>query len=80
METAGRVLFPDFELRLFLEKAHNDRRIFWHLLLFEQREQLGRQFLCCLGRQRLAAFAKARDRRQGSGQSRRQHKSPIRSD
>jgi hypothetical protein len=62
----------------------------WHLLLSEQREQLGRQLLCCLGRQLLccpgrqllccrgrqllAGFAKARDRRQCRGKSRRQHK------
>ena len=25
LETAGGVLFPDFELRLFLENAHKDR-------------------------------------------------------
>src|SRR6187399_839974 len=72
LETAGRVLFPDFELRLFLEDAQEDRRIFRHLLLFEQREQLGRQFLRCLGRQRFCALAKARYRRQGGGKSRRQ--------
>ena len=82
LETAGGVLLPDFELRLFLENAHKDRRIFWHLPLPEQREQLGRQLLCRLGRQRLcrlgrrriAVFAKARDRRQCRGKSRRQHK------
>src|ERR1700730_9192013 len=48
--------------------------MFWHLLLSEQREQLGRQLLCCLGRQPIAVFAKARDRRQPRGKSRRQHK------
>src|SRR5262245_7147845 len=48
--------------------------MFWHLLLSEQREQLGRQLLCCLGRQPIAVFAKARDRRQRRGKSRRQHK------
>src|ERR1700704_4679314 len=31
LETAGGVLFPDFELRLFLEEAHKDGRIFWHV-------------------------------------------------
>src|SRR5216684_6632646 len=50
--------------------------MFWHLLLSEQREQLGRQLLCCLGRQLIAVFAKARDRRQCRGNSRRQHKRP----
>jgi hypothetical protein len=45
--------------------------MFWHVLLSEQREQLGRQLLCCLGRQSIAVFAKARDRRQRHGQSRR---------
>src|SRR6478672_4535599 len=48
--------------------------MFWHVLLSEQREQLGRQLLCCLGRQPIAVFAKARDRRQPRGKSRRQHK------
>src|SRR6266849_10363249 len=48
--------------------------MFWHLLLSEQREQLGRQLLCCPGRQLIAVFAKARDRRQCRGKSRRQHK------
>ena len=90
LETAGGVLLPDFELRLFLENAHKDRRMLWHLPLPQQREQLGRQLLCrlgrqrlcrlgrrlrcCLGRRRIAAFAKARDRRQCRGKSRRQHK------
>ena len=89
LETPGAVLLPDFELRLFLENAHKDRRMFWHLSLPEQREQLGGQLLCrlgrqrlcalggtpcCLGRRRTAAFAKARDRRQCRGNSRRQHK------
>ncbi len=48
--------------------------MFWHLLLSEQREQLGRQLLYCPGRQLIAVFAKARDRRQCRGKSRRQHK------
>src|SRR6266436_5647286 len=48
--------------------------MFWHLLLSEQREQLGRQPLCCPGRQLIGVFAKARDRRQCRGKSRRQHK------
>src|SRR6266699_1585521 len=48
--------------------------MFWHLLLSKQREQLGRQLLCCPGRQLIAVFAKARDRRQCRGKSRRQHK------
>src|SRR6266436_2563779 len=48
--------------------------MFWHLLLSEQREQLGRQLLCCPGRQLIAVFAKARDRRQCRGKSRRQYK------
>src|SRR5215831_8831648 len=59
--------------------------MFWHLLLSEQREQLGRQLLCCPGRQLIAVCccpgrqlitvcAKARDRRQCRGKSRRQHK------
>src|SRR6266487_4274451 len=48
--------------------------MFWHLLLSEQREQLGRQLLCCPGRQLIAVFAKARDRRQCRGKNRRQHK------
>src|SRR4029077_20275007 len=90
LETAGAVLFPDFEVRLFLENAHKDRRMFWHLPLPEQREQLGRQLLwrlgrqllcrlgrqvlCCPGRQLTAVFAKARDRRQCRGKSRGQHK------
>src|SRR4029453_13536824 len=74
LETAGGVLLPDFEFRLFLENAHKDRRMFWHLLLSQQREQLGRQLLCCPGRQLLAVFAKARARRQRRGKSRRQHK------
>src|SRR5271166_4642844 len=46
----------------------------WHILLSEQREQLGRQLLCCLGRQLMAIFAKGRDRRQWRGKSGRQHK------
>jgi hypothetical protein len=58
LETARVVLFPDFELRLFLENAHKDRRMFWHLLLPEQREQLGRQLLCCLGRQLLRCLGR----------------------
>src|SRR5215813_8340923 len=33
LEAAGGVLLPDFELRLFLENTHKDRRMFWHLLL-----------------------------------------------
>src|SRR5215467_5760022 len=48
--------------------------MFWHLLLSEQRKELGRQLLCCPGRQRIAVFAKARDRRQCRGKSRCQHK------
>src|SRR5438477_12599903 len=48
--------------------------MFWHLLLSQQREQLGRQLLCCPGRQLIAVFAKARDRRQCRGKSRRHHK------
>ncbi len=48
--------------------------MFWHLLLSEQREQLARHLLCCPGRQLIAVFAKARDRRQCRGKSRRQHK------
>src|SRR5262245_9984190 len=48
--------------------------MFWHLLLSEQREQLGRQLLRCLGRQPIAVFAKARDRRQRRGKGHRQHK------
>src|SRR6476620_4308277 len=75
LETAGRVLLPDFELRLFLEKTQHDRRRFRHLLLFEQREQLGGQLLRCLGRQRFCALAKARNRRQRRGNSRPQYKS-----
>src|SRR3984893_10392468 len=74
LEMAGGVLLPDFELRLFLENAHKDRRMFWHLPLLQQREQLGRQLLCCEGRQLIAVFAKARDRRQCGDKSRRQHK------
>src|SRR5262245_41000546 len=74
LEMSAAVLLPDFELRLFLENAHKDRRMFWHLLLPQQREQLGRQLPCCPGRQLISAFAKARDRRQCRGKSRRQHK------
>src|SRR5262249_15013303 len=74
LEMAGGVLLPDFELRLFLENAHKDRRMFWHVLLSEQREQLGRQLLCRPRRQLIAVFAKARDRHQCRGDSRRQHK------
>src|SRR5262249_4820227 len=89
LETAGGVLLPNLEFRLFLENAHQDRRMLWHLFLSEQREQLGRQLLCCLGRQLLcclgrqllcclgrqmiAVFGKARDRRQCRGKDRRQH-------
>src|SRR5689334_6762684 len=43
LETAGGVLLPDFKLRLFLEDAQQDRRMFWHLLLSKQREHFGRQ-------------------------------------
>src|SRR5215469_8888957 len=32
LETAGGVLLPNFEFRLFLENADQDRRMFWHLL------------------------------------------------
>src|SRR5262249_30774532 len=74
LEMSAAVLLPDFEFRLFLENAHKDRRMFWHLLLSQQREQRGRQLLCCLGRQRIAVSAKARDRRRCRGKSRRQHK------
>ena len=97
LETASSVLLPDFELRLFLENAHEDRRMLRHLLLPEQREQLARHRLCCLARQRrrlrlcrlarhlrrrrfccptrqlFSVVAKARDRRQCRGKSRRQH-------
>src|SRR5262249_27619255 len=48
--------------------------MFRHLLLSEQREQRGRQLLCRPGRQLIAVFAKARDRRQCRGKSRHQHK------
>src|SRR5262245_2005632 len=74
LEMAAGVLLPDFEFRLFLENAHKDRRMFRHLLLSKQREQLERQLLCCSGRQLIALFAKGRDRRQCRGKSRRQHK------
>src|SRR5262245_13465325 len=90
LETARGVLLPDLELRLFLENAHKDRRMFRHLLLSEQCEQPGRhllrclgrqrlwcpgrQLLCCPSRQRIAVLAKARDRRQYRGKSRGQHK------
>src|SRR5262249_15224335 len=74
LEMAAAVLLPDFEFRLFLEDAHNDRRMLRHLLLSQQREQRGRQLLRCPRRQWIAVFAKARERRQCRGQSRRQHK------
>ena len=67
----GGVLLPDFEFRFFLEDAQNDRRMFWHLLLAEQREQLGRKFRRCVFRQLIAVFAKALHWRQSTGESRR---------
>jgi hypothetical protein len=48
--------------------------MFWHLLLPQQREQLGRQLLCCPRRQVIAVFAKAGDRRQCRGKSHPQYK------
>ena len=42
LEKAAAVLFPDLELRLFLEDAQHDRRVLRHFLLLEQQEQLGR--------------------------------------
>ena len=57
---AGVVLLPDFEFRFLLENAQKDPRMFWHVLLLEQREQLRRQLLRCLFRQRLPSSARHR--------------------
>jgi hypothetical protein len=42
---AARVLLPDFELGLFLEQPHQDRRLGRHVLLRQRRHHFGRQRL-----------------------------------
>ena len=84
LEAAGVVLLPDLEFGLFLENPHEDRREFRHLLLLDQRRaDRGRQLLRRLGRQwrgkigrrgGSGRLAKALDRRQCRGKSRRQHR------
>src|SRR5262249_12266122 len=74
LKMAGEVLFPNFELRFLLENADEDRRVFRHLFLLEERQQLARYFLGRLGWQLIgwelfAVFAKARERRQSAGES-----------
>ena len=44
-EAAAGILFPDLDLRFFLEQADQNRRIDGHVLLFELRQHLLRQWL-----------------------------------
>ena len=71
---AGGVLFPDFELGLFLEDADEDRRFLRHVFLVEQRQHLRRQFLHRAGGQLIAVVAVAAGKRQRTGENRRRHK------
>src|SRR5208282_4482718 len=74
LEARRGVLLPDFELRLLLEEAHEDRGVLRHVFLVEQRQHLRRQFFHRSGRQLIAVVAVATCKRQRTGENRRRHK------
>ena len=74
IETAAGVLLPDFEFRLFLENAHQDRRILRHALLVEERQHLRRQFLHRAGGQLIDVVCIAAGKRHRAGEKRRHQK------